>query len=222
MVINELQNLSKEQLMNLALKGLEAEKWQQKAQHLESETAYLKNKIHLLSRLLYGQKRERFEKAPLPELPFAEEPEVVEKRQEETIEKISYERKKASKQHPGRHPLPEHLPVEEEIIEPEEDVTDMVKIGEEVTDVLEYQPASFYIKRYIRPKYAKKDKEGVVIAKLPPRTFDKCIAGNSLLSSIVVDKYVDHLPLYRQIQRFKREKIPISSSTVDGWVRQSN
>lgn len=220
-MINELQNLPKEQLIPLLLQASdELGKWQQKAQHLEAEAEYLKNKVQLLSRLLYGQKRERFENPEQPELPFAEEPEVMEKRQEETVEKITYERKKASKQHPGRHPLPEHLPVEEEIIEPEEDVTDMVKIGEEVTDILEYNPASFYIKRYIRPKYARKDKEGVIISRLPARTFEKCLAGNSLLTSIIVDKYVDHLPLYRQIQRFKREKIPISSSTVDGWVKQ--
>ena len=205
--------------MNLAIKGLEAEKWQHKAQHLETETIHLKNKVELLSRLLYGQKRERFEKAKHPELPFGEDPEIVEKQNEETVEKITIERAKYSKPHPGRHPLPEHLPVEVIVIEPEEDLTDMVKIGEEVTDVLEYNPASFYIKRYIRPKYARKDKEGVLIAKLPARTFEKCLAGNSLLTSIIVDKFVDHLPLYRQIQRFKREKIPISSSTVDGWVR---
>ena len=165
---NELQNLSKEQLIPLLLQvSGELEKWQRKAQHLETETIHLKNKIQLLSRLLYGQKRGRFEKLVQPELPFVEEPAVVEEQAEKTVEKITYERKKSSKQHPGRHPLPEHLPVEEVIIEPEEDVTDMVKIGEEVTDILEYNPVSFYIKRHIRPKYARKDKEGVVIAKLP-------------------------------------------------------
>src|SRR5699024_4963857 len=74
--------------------------------------------------------------------------------------------------------------------------------------------------RYIRPKYARKDKEAVVIADTPERTFNKCIAGNSLLTAIIVDKYMDHLPLYRQIQRFKREKIPIASGTVDGWVKR--
>ena len=116
--------------------------------------------------------------------------------------------------------MPDHLPVEEIILQPEEDVSDMVQIGQEITDILEYKPASFYIIRYVHPKYAKKDKEGVMIAKLPERTFGKCMAGNGLLTSIIVNKYVDHLPLYRQLQRFKREKIPISPSTVDGWVKQ--
>ena len=217
-----LQNLSKSELLALAKKGLELEKLQQKEevkrQNLEAEVFRLQTKIDLLTRLLYGQKRERFESPEQPKLPFAEEPQKAEARQEETVEKIVFERRKYSKPHPGRKPLPDHLPVEEVIIEPVGDLSDMVKIGEEVTDVLEYKPASFYIIRYIRPKYAPKDKEAVIIADLPVRTFDKCIAGNGLLTSIIVDKYVDHMPLYRELERFKREKIPISPSTVDGWV----
>lgn len=224
----ELQNLSQSELLSLASKGLEAEKRQRKNeekfalrnQYLETENLRLQTKVQQLTRLLYGQKRERFESPDQPKLPFTEEPQKVEERQKETVEKITYERRKPGKQHPGRQPLPEHLPVEEIILQPEEDVSDMVQIGQEVTDILEYRPASFYIIRYIRPKYAKKDKEGVMIAKLPERTFEKCMAGNGLLTSIIVDKYVDHLPLYRQLERFKREKIPISPSTVDGWVKQ--
>lgn len=237
-----LQNLPKSELIPLLLEAnKEVEKLQhthQDLQHvystlqkenqsvqaknkkLEIEVEHFKLKNQLLARLLYGQKRERFETSDLPQLPFTEQPQEAEQRKEETVEKITYERKKPRPNHPGRKPLPEHLPVEEKVIEPEGDLTDMVKIGEETTDVLEYEPAKFYITRYIRPKYARKDKETVVIAKLPSRTFDKCIAGNSLLTSIVVDKYVDHLPLYRQMQRFKREKIIISPATVDGWVKR--
>lgn len=215
-----LQNLSQSELAALALKGMEVEKLQRKYEQLETENLRLQTRVQELARILYGQKRERFENPDQPKLPFTEEPEKVEAREKETIEKITYDRKKPVKQHPGRQPLPEHLPVKEVVIEPEEDVTGMVQIGQEVTDVLEYQSASFYILRYIRPKYARKEQEGIAVAKLPERTFDKCMAGNGLLTSIVVDKYVDHLPLYRQIERFKRQKIPISPSTVDGWVQQ--
>lgn len=222
-----LQNLSHTELSALALKGMEAEKPQQKyqrlktkSQSLETEVFRLETRVQLLTRLLYGQKREHFEHPDQPELPFIEEPEEKQAAAQETIEKITYEKKKPVKQHPGREPLPDHLPVEEVIIQPEEDVTGTVQIGQEVTDILEYKPASFYITRYIRPKYARKNQQGIAIAKFPERTFDKCIAGNSLLTSIVVDKYVGHLPLYRQIERFKREKIPIAPSTVDGWVKQ--
>ena len=190
---------------------------------LKGEIAYLKYKMEQLLRELYGQKRERFENRDnnqLP-LPFEAEPEEQQKIDERATQEITYQRKKRKKNHPGRMPLPDHLPVEEIVIEPEVDTTDMVRIGEEVTEELEYTPARFYIKRYIRPKYAPKNKEGVFIGQLPTRPIDKGIAGAGLLASILVDKYVDHLPLYRQEQRFKREKIPIASSTLEGWVRQS-
>lgn len=216
-----LQNLTQTELaaLTLELKN-EVERLHAKTQNLEIENLRLHDKIGQLSRIIYGQKRERFENPNQPKLPFVEEPEKIEEAGKETVEKITYERKKPAKQHPGRKPLPEHLPVEEVVIEPAEDTTGMVIIGQETTDILEYKPASFYIVRYIRPKYARKNEDGVTIAKLPERTFEKCIAGNGLLTSIIVDKYVDHLPLYRQIERFKREKISISPSTVDGWVKQ--
>lgn len=197
--------------------------FQQKNKSLEQEITWLKYKMAHLLRELYGQKRERFENRDndqLP-LPFETEVESQQKIDEQATQKITYERKKRRKNHPGRMPLPDHLPVEEIIIEPEVDTTDMVRIGEEVTEELEYTPARFYIKRYIRPKYAPKNKEGVFIGSLPTRPIDKGIAGAGLLASILVDKYVDHLPLYRQEQRFKREKIPIASSTLEGWARQS-
>ena len=242
-----LQNLSQSQLAALALKGLEAEKLQQinqdllksqqalesqkqdllnsrqtlesQRQDLETKVLHLQSKVQQLTRIIYGQKRERFENPDQPKLPFAEEPQKVEERQKATLEKISYQRKKPVK-HPGRQPLPEDLPVEEIILQPTEDVSGMVQIGQEVTEVLEYKPGSFYIIRYIRPKYARKQQDGIVMAQLPERTFGKCIAGNGLLTSVIVDKYVDHLPLYRQLERFKRQKVPISASTVDGWVKQ--
>ncbi len=137
------------------------------------------------------------------------------------VRKISYERTKASaSSHAGRQPLPDHLPVEEVEIYPEGDLTDMVCIGQEVTEELEYKPASYFIRRYIRYKYAPKNKEGVLIGSLPSRVIERSIAGPGLLASILVDKYIDHLPLHRQGQRFKRENIPIASSTLEGWARQ--
>ena len=246
----ELENLSKSELIPLLLasrKELEEQTWRQQVevkqlelqlQQINTEKEklaqlsnqqvdlinYLESQIAYFSRLLYGQKRERFEDPNQLKLPFMEDGEQTKVEEEATVEKIkvTYERQKQKEAHPGRHPLPNHLRVEEEIIEPEQDTTDMVKIGEEVSDKLELKPAEFYIRRIIRPKYAKKEQEnnGVIIAPLPERAFGKMIAGSSLLASILVDKYVDHLPLYRQLQRFKRNNIPISSNTLDGWVKQ--
>lgn len=88
---------------------------------------------------------------------------------------------------------------------------------------LDYAPGRYFIRRYIRFKYAAKAEEGasaVTIVALLSRLIDKSSVGTGLLASILTDKYVDHLPLYRQLQRFKRESIPIAASTLDGWVRQ--
>ena len=135
-------------------------------------------------------------------------------------EKITYEREKPSK-HAGRNKLPENLPVVEEIIEPEEITKDMVKMGEEITEILEYTPAQFFKRRIIRPKYVNKTTQEIKIADLPSRPIEKCLAGNSVLTHILVSKYVDHLPLYRQQQIFKRADIEIAPSTIDSWVAQS-
>jgi transposase len=188
----------------------------------EDEVTFLKAQVEQFKRLLFGQKRERFEAdASQMSLPFQPEAAELEAHIQQLEEKIEYVRcKQAAKPHPGRLPLPKHLPVEEIEIHPEDDLMGMVLIGKEVSNELECQPARLFIRRYIRYKYAAKDKEGVCIGALPKRVLDKAIAGPGLLATLLVDKYMDHLPLYRQRQRFLREGIPIAS-TLDGWVKAS-
>jgi transposase len=140
--------------------------------------------------------------------------ETVEEAPQETI---TYTRDK--KKHNGRNALPEHLPVREIIIEPEEDTAGLKKIGEEVTETLEYTPASLIKRRTIRPKYAKADGQGVLIAPLPTRPIDKSIAEACLLAHILVGKYIDHLPFFRQIQMFKRDfGWEPAQSTMGDWM----
>ena len=235
-MLSELENLSKTELIILLQQthqqSEKLEKQTEKLQHrsdsleqkkesLEQEVFYLKHQLEKLKRLAFGQKRERFE-GNLAQilLPFQMPEEAKKELQRQITEKISYERKKVPSSHAGRMPLPDHLPVEEIEIYPTEDITEMVCIGKEVTDELEYKPGSYFIKRYIRYKYAPKDKEGVSIAPLPARVIEKGIAGPGLLASILVDKYADHLPLYRQMQRLNRVNIPIAASTLEGWARQ--
>ncbi|MEA2104093.1 MAG: IS66 family transposase [Candidatus Cloacimonadota bacterium] len=190
---------------------------------LESKVSRMQFQIDQLTRLLFGVKRERFisnENHNQMELPFDVE---QTKPEPEKTEEISYTRKKKErKNHPGRLPLPDHLPVEEIIIEPKEDTSGMKYIGKEVTDQLELVPAKLFIKRFIRPKYIKpEDNESLnfkgVIAELPVFPIEKGIAGSGLLAQIIIDKYVDHLPIYRQIQRFARENVRIPSNTINGW-----
>ena len=155
------------------------------------------------------------------ELPF----EVIEQPAEEApqVEEISYtRRKKVRTNHAGRNPLLDHLPVEEIVLEPTEDTTGLKCIGKEITDKLELIPAILFIKRYIRLKYIKPEDEHNleckgIIADLPSFPIEKGIAGASLLAQIMVDKYVDHLPIYRQVQRFSRENVHIPANTINGW-----
>jgi len=189
----------------------------------ESRLQEMQFQIDQMNRLLFGAKRERFiqehDENQL-KLPFDVEQEAEPEKEQETI---TYVRKKVKREnHPGRIALPDHLPVEEIIIEPQEDTTGMKCIGKEVTDQLELVPAKLYIKRYIRPKYIKsEDKESLnfkgVIAELPVFPIEKGIAGPGLLAQIMIDKFADHLPIYRQIERFKRENVKISASTINGW-----
>ena len=210
-----LESLSKKDLITLLNKERKGvEKAHQRISELEFQLAQYK-------RLVYGQKRERFVADQNQMcLPFEMNPDQVQQQEEEVKEKLSFERRKRKSAHQGRMPLPDHLEVREVEIFPEEDYSDMVCIGQEVTDELEYEPAKFYIKRYIRYKYAPKSQEGVLIGSLPARVIEKGIPGSSLLAILGVEKYMDHLPLFRIQQRFKREKIPIPSSTIGGWMRK--
>lgn len=196
-----------------------------KNEELSGKNEYLLYQIAQLKRMLFGSKRERFvpnENQEQLTIPFEVEVSKVKEYIETEKEKITYERSKERKAHSGREKLPEHLPVEEIILEPEEDTEGMTYIGDEITEELEYKPAIFYIKRYIRHKYmTQEDEKGYqrqVIAELQ-RSIAKCMAGSNLLSEIVINKFVDHLPIYRQLQRFMREDIHIKSSTIESWLK---
>jgi transposase/uncharacterized coiled-coil protein SlyX len=194
---------------------------------LSAELEAEKFKYAQLQRMIYGSKRERFISSSFPEqLKLEFEPKVVEIEQAVEAEResirIAYERKKVKKAHPGRLALPSHLPVVETIIEPEEDTTDMVCIGKEVTDELDYTPAELHINRTIRPKYiSKEDEHGnqrQVIAQLN-RPINKCIASAALLSMIFTDKFIFHLPYYRIQQRISQMGVPIPQGTFESWVK---
>lgn len=174
---------------------------------------------------MFGCKSERFEGMNPNQLQLQlEELEHRVQQQEEEFQQISYKRKKLEKeetQSRGRQPISAHLRREEITIEPEDVPEGSKKIGEEITEVMEYKKAEIYVKKYIRPKYALPKEEGVVIGPLPSLPIPKGNAGPSLLSHILIGKYVDHLPLYRQQKQFKRLGVEISDKTICGWVSAS-
>ena len=126
--------------------------------------------------------------------------------------------------HPGRKALPAHLRREEIILTPTEDVAGLQPVGEEITEILEYQQGELYVKKYIRPEYIKPTADGTqakrVIATLPNIPIAKSYVGASLLSHLMASKYIDHLPIYRQLQMLSRQKIAIEDNTVNNWFKQ--
>jgi transposase len=121
---------------------------------------------------------------------------------------------------PVRQPLPAHLETERVVLEPvevQQQPAGWRKLGEEVTEELDWKPAQFIKRLYIRPKYANADR--IVIAPLPARLIEKGLPGAGLLTQVIVGKYEDHLPLYRQ-ERIYRERhgVNLSRQTLCGWV----
>jgi transposase len=189
---------------------------------LTAERDELKRQLNELKRMLFGAKSERFIPAIEEQLSLFED---LIKKTEKELEKhtIVYQREKAKKQkeQPIRSALPAHLPRVEQIIEPKKIPANAVKIGEEITELLEVKPLTVFVRRIIRPKYALPKEQGVIIAELPSLPIPKGNASASLLAFILVSKFVDHLPLYRLLQIFKRQELVISKSTIGGWVAQS-
>jgi transposase len=121
---------------------------------------------------------------------------------------------------PVRQPLPAHLETERVVLEPEEvqqQPAGWRKLGEEVTEELDWKPAKFIKRLYIRPKYA--NAERIVIAPLPARLIEKGLPGAGLLTQVIISKYEDHLPLYRQEKIYQqRHGVNLSRQTLCGWV----
>jgi transposase len=183
----------------------------------------LQHELANLKRLIFGSKNERFLPAngTPSQLSLAIQADVAAQCSVVNAKKIEYTRNtiEVIKEHPGRTKLPEHLERREILIEPQEKTEGCKKIGEEITEELEYEPGKLFVNRYVRPKYVKSNNEGIIIAPMIDRPLPKAIAGPGLLAQIIIDKYVDHLPLYRQMERFKREGIIIPYSTIGDWIR---
>jgi transposase len=124
---------------------------------------------------------------------------------------------------PARRPLPAELPRETETIEPKQQACPdcggtLRRLGEDVSEVLEYVPARFKVIRTVRPKLSCACCARIVQEPAPHRPIDKGLAGPGLLAHVLVAKYADHLPLYRQAEIYAREGVEIERSTMADWV----
>jgi transposase len=126
-----------------------------------------------------------------------------------------------------RHPLPEHLPRDIKVHLPQETACPICggtleKLGEDVSEVLEYLPASFKVIRHVRPKLSCTACDAIVQAPAESRPIKRGLAGPGLLAHVLTAKYADHLPLYRQEKMYAREGVELNRATLAKWVGETS
>jgi transposase len=216
---------------------LQIEALTKKLQSAQQNIAMLQHQVEQLLRRIYGRRSERLDPNqlmfdnlvldaieqpiplhPLDDLPLPEEPRTM-------------HHQRSKRNHPGRIPIPEHLERVEIVLDiPEQDKVcpetgkPLNRIGWEVSEKLEYRPGRLIVNVYKRPKYAPSDSTsdlGVITAPMPDHPIEKCKADIGLLSYIIVSKFADHLPLYRQDGIFEREGVDIPRATQTSWLLQT-
>ena len=178
----------------------------------------LKQQLAVLRRGKFGASSEGIEQLEL--LIEAVETEQAEIRQRAGIE-VSLE----DKAQPKRKAPPDHLPREDVLHEPSADCAHCGKpmrlLGEDVREQLEYVPGRFVVHRHVRPKLSSRNCGNIAQAPMPSLPIERGKPGPALLAHVLVSKFCDHLPLYRQSQIYEREGVEIDRSTMGDWVGRS-
>ena len=196
-------------------KDLQVKELTKKLHSTERQLKMLQHQVEQLLKRLYGRRSEKLDPNQLmfDNLVLESLAQPAPQRPPELLVKEDSERKKprsVKRRHPGRIPIPEHLERVEIVLDiPEEEKVcpetgrPLKKIGEEVSEKLEYRPGKLIVNVYKRPKYGSPDsmasgQVGVITAAMPEHPIEKCKADVGLISHIIVSKFADHLPLYRQ------------------------
>jgi transposase len=218
-------------LPDLNLLPAEALKALVRAQHeqllsRETEIDHLKLLLAKLQRMQFGRKSEKLtQQIEQLELRLEE----LQARPAESASQASPSAATASSlfistaAKPARRPLPHHLLRQTHRHEPKETACPdcggrLRKLGEDVSEMLEYAPASFYVVRHVRPKLSCTKCDHIVQAAAPTRPIERGLAGPGLLAHVLISKYADHLPLYRQTEIYARQDIELERSTLADWV----
>src|SRR6201997_1697606 len=186
----------------------------------DSEIEQLKLLIAKLRRMQFGRSSEKLDRQiEQLELRLGE---LEENRTKEWVTQESTTAEKAVAR-PVRRPLPEHLRREVQTYLPQQEACpdcggELKLLGEDVSEILEYVPERFKVIRQIRPKLACAGCERIVQAEAPSRPIQRGVAGPGLLAHVLVSKYCDHLPLYRQSEMYAREGVELERSTLADWV----
>jgi transposase len=218
-MIQSLLEQAEQDAKQLQLKDNEIQQKDFKIQALTHELAHIR-------RIRYGVKNESL--APLQRDVFEETWNADLAAIEAEIAQLADDQPQGTAGKPkrpraGRQPLPDHLPRIEHRHEPESCQCghcgkDLVKIGEDVSEQLDVEPAKFFVHRHIRPQYACRTCETITAAPVPPTVIDGGMAAVGLLTWIMISKYVDHLPLYRLEQIAARDNVILARSTLAEWV----
>ena len=187
----------------------------------DSEIERLKLLIAKLRRMQFGRSSEKLDRQ-IEQLELQ-----LEALQMNDAERVTAPRKTGGSveraMRPVRQPLPAHLPREVQTHLPKEEVCPdcggaLRKLGEDVSEVLERLPARLYVIRHVRVKLACGSCDKIVQGKAPSRPIERGIAGPGLLAHVLVSKYGDHLPLYRQAEIYEREGVELNRATMADWV----
>lgn len=193
---------------------------------LLSEVDLLKEQLKILKAKRFGKSSEKLDKQINQLELWIEESELESTLSKCTVDSESDDKKNnTERRRAKRIKLPDHLPREDIILNPdincpECDGIEFRKIADDVSETLEYVPSSFKVIRHIRPRCACINCEKIVQAYAPSKAIDKGKAGSGLLAHILIQKYCNHLPIYRQHEIYKREGIEIAKSTMTSWVGQ--
>lgn len=218
----DLNQLSADQLRQLAADLLS------RLEHRDRELTYTKTVNQKLTHELALLKRHRFAKRS--EQLSALQGELLEESVDADIAAIEIELEQLSpepapakpKQQPKRSPLPPQLPRTLIHHEPVNTACScgcqMQRIGEDISEKLDYTPGEFTVERHVRGKWVCKQCDTLIQAPVPAHVIDKGLPTTGLLAQVLVAKYADHLPLYRQERIFERAGLALSRSTLAGWV----
>lgn len=198
------------------------------ASHKEQVSKYeqLAHELDQLKRMLYGAKSERFISTQSPDQLnlFASTAAETPSTKEDTTHQVrAHERKEKIKRIPVRKDFPDHLPRRVVTIKPQEDTSALELIGTEQTKVLNYIPPQIEVIVFEREKYKRINTDGsieILIGDLPDRGIDKGNTTPAFQSHVITDKYLDHLPLYRQHKRLERLGLDMPQSTLNDIVRR--
>jgi len=194
---------------------------------IEAHKAELHSRDLLIEKLkhqLAGMQRHRFgaRSETLDQLNLTLEDEEVARAAEQAAKGDDSHVVPPPKDKPKRKPLPDHLPRHEQVLSAGDSCSScggkLKQVSEDVTEELEYVPGRFIVNRIIRPRMACACCERFHQAPLPSRPIERGRPGPGLLAHVLVSKYADHLPLYRQSQIYAREGIDLDRSTLADWV----